>query len=320
MGRADHFVYRIDIVDSLCDKFPIPNDQSSGSTTSHFDFSLPDYEVFYFDVDHQEEKSSGSTTSYSNLSLPIMNHFALISIIKKGRVVAVPLLNPIILFQIMKHFALIIKKKREVAVPLLTLIFLFLNMNDFTLIFRLIHLLLLKRVDPGELTRLLIENSSSKNVDLTEIKEDNELKPKTSTKKLSIHELYDFHLLLSNYDSTFSEEFSEIDFLVSFLSENKDKIFDPRIFIFERVYFKRSPILPLNDFSSKSFVSDLLLTDPSQIETFLSFPFGNEDKVFDLGILLIDEVFSFTRKSPHLLDDNFKNDKSHILSEISLKT
>ncbi|GKF33428.1 hypothetical protein Tco_0106628, partial [Tanacetum coccineum] len=60
----------IDIVDSFCDKFPIPNDQSSGSTTSHFDFSLPDYEVFYFDVDHQEEKSSGSTTSQSDHSLP----------------------------------------------------------------------------------------------------------------------------------------------------------------------------------------------------------------------------------------------------------
>ncbi|GKD59333.1 hypothetical protein Tco_1296842, partial [Tanacetum coccineum] len=75
MGRADHFVYRIDIVDSLCDKFPIPNNQSSGSTTSHFDFSLPDYEVFYFDVDHQEEKSSGSTTSHSNLSFPSYESF-----------------------------------------------------------------------------------------------------------------------------------------------------------------------------------------------------------------------------------------------------
>ncbi|GKB22529.1 hypothetical protein Tco_0861930 [Tanacetum coccineum] len=39
-----------DIVDSLCDKFPIQNDQSSGSTTSHFDHSLLDYESFYFDV------------------------------------------------------------------------------------------------------------------------------------------------------------------------------------------------------------------------------------------------------------------------------
>ncbi|GKF12258.1 hypothetical protein Tco_0050184 [Tanacetum coccineum] len=37
---------------------------SSGSTTSHSDFSLPDYEVFCF-----EENSSGSTTSHLDLSL-----------------------------------------------------------------------------------------------------------------------------------------------------------------------------------------------------------------------------------------------------------
>ncbi|GKA45465.1 hypothetical protein Tco_0738261 [Tanacetum coccineum] len=42
---------------------------------SHFDFYLPDYEAFYFDVDHQEEKSSGSTTSHSNLSLPSYESF-----------------------------------------------------------------------------------------------------------------------------------------------------------------------------------------------------------------------------------------------------
>ncbi|GJZ67173.1 hypothetical protein Tco_0630413 [Tanacetum coccineum] len=75
-----------------------------------------------------------------------------------------------------------------------------------------------------------------------------------------------------------------------------------------------------NDFTTISFVSDSLLpTDPSEIETFLSFPFGNEDKVFDPGILIINEVFSFTRNSPHLLIDNFMIDNCHILSEISLK-
>ncbi|GKA32467.1 hypothetical protein Tco_0718834, partial [Tanacetum coccineum] len=36
----------------------------------HFDYSLPDYEAFFFDIDHQEEKSSGSTTSQSGHSLP----------------------------------------------------------------------------------------------------------------------------------------------------------------------------------------------------------------------------------------------------------
>ncbi|GKB75261.1 hypothetical protein Tco_0942156 [Tanacetum coccineum] len=97
-GRADHFVYRIDIVDSLCDKFPIENNSLSGNPTpssdsvvespspspisyedsdslveetdillSHFDDSPPEYETFSFDI---EEKSSGSTTTHSDYSLP----------------------------------------------------------------------------------------------------------------------------------------------------------------------------------------------------------------------------------------------------------
>ncbi|GJY95433.1 hypothetical protein Tco_0511794 [Tanacetum coccineum] len=112
--------------------------------------------------------------------------------------------------------------------------------------------------DPGELTRLLRENISSKSVNLTKIKEDNELKPKTSTKELTIHELNDLRLLLSNY--------------------------------------------------------------PSEIETLLSLPSGNEDKVFDPEIFIINGIHSFTRKFSRLLNDNFKIDKRHIFSKISSKT
>nr|GEU34833.1 hypothetical protein [Tanacetum cinerariifolium] len=92
-GRADHFVYRINIVD----KFPIENNYMSGNPTpfsdyvveslfplptlvrdsdslvedtdtflSHFDNSPSEYETFSFDI---EEKSSGSTTSQSDYSL-----------------------------------------------------------------------------------------------------------------------------------------------------------------------------------------------------------------------------------------------------------
>nr|GEX08204.1 hypothetical protein [Tanacetum cinerariifolium] len=43
---------------------------SSGSTTTHSDISLPDYEAFCFDDDHIKEISSGSTTTHSDISLP----------------------------------------------------------------------------------------------------------------------------------------------------------------------------------------------------------------------------------------------------------
>nr|GEZ83875.1 hypothetical protein [Tanacetum cinerariifolium]GFC26381.1 hypothetical protein [Tanacetum cinerariifolium] len=92
--RANHFVYRIDIVD----KFPIENNSKSGNPTpsfdfvveslsplptpfrdsdslveetdallSHFDIFSPEYETFNFDM---EEKSSSSTTTHSDYSLP----------------------------------------------------------------------------------------------------------------------------------------------------------------------------------------------------------------------------------------------------------
>nr|GEX63637.1 retrotransposon protein, putative, Ty3-gypsy subclass [Tanacetum cinerariifolium] len=48
---------------------------SSGSTTTHSDISLSDYEAFYFDDSHIEEISSGSTTAHSGISLPEYDSF-----------------------------------------------------------------------------------------------------------------------------------------------------------------------------------------------------------------------------------------------------
>ncbi|GKE61416.1 hypothetical protein Tco_1511783, partial [Tanacetum coccineum] len=289
------------------------------NTTSHSDLSLPNHESFCFDIDHQEEKSSGSTTSQSDHSLPDYEAFCFDHQEEKRSGSTTSHSDPSLLEYESFYFDLSIdtlppanrsdSHHEEFADELAHII----SLSEYD------HFYFDIKVDPGELTRLLIENSSSKNVNLNEIKEDNELKPKTSTKELKIHEPNDLRLLLSTCDTTFSEEFSEIDFLVSFPSENKDKIFDPGIFIIKGDYSKRSHILPLNDFSPISFISDLLLTDPSEIETFLSFPSGNKDKVFNPKILLIDEVLSFTRKTPHLLSDNLKIDKRHILSEISWK-
>ncbi|GKE33436.1 hypothetical protein Tco_1452758 [Tanacetum coccineum] len=50
-------------------------EKSSGSTTTPTDYSLSDYEAFYFDDDHIEEKSSGSTTTHSDFPLPEYDSF-----------------------------------------------------------------------------------------------------------------------------------------------------------------------------------------------------------------------------------------------------
>ncbi|GJU20807.1 hypothetical protein Tco_1154149 [Tanacetum coccineum] len=111
-GRADHFVYRFDIVDSLCHKFPIENNSMSGNPThssdyvvespspspipyedsdslveetdtllSHFNDSSPDYETFCFDT---EEKSSGSTTTHSDYPLSDYDAFSFCNTPKYG--------------------------------------------------------------------------------------------------------------------------------------------------------------------------------------------------------------------------------------------
>nr|GFB50963.1 hypothetical protein [Tanacetum cinerariifolium] len=48
---------------------------SSGSTTTHSDISLPDYEAFYFDDDHIKEISSDSTTTHCDISLSEYDSF-----------------------------------------------------------------------------------------------------------------------------------------------------------------------------------------------------------------------------------------------------
>nr|GEY99730.1 hypothetical protein [Tanacetum cinerariifolium] len=94
----------------------------------------------------------------------------------------------------------------------------------------------------GELTILFEENIS-----------------KDSTKKLTSPKLNNFPHLLSDCDSTFSEEFSEINLFVSFPYGIKEKIFDLGILIFHRVHSKRFSILLLDEFSSISvIISDFL--------------------------------------------------------------
>nr|GFB49585.1 hypothetical protein [Tanacetum cinerariifolium] len=51
---------------------------SSGSTTTHSDISLLDYEAFSFDDDHIKEISSGSTTTHSDISLSEYDSFIFI--------------------------------------------------------------------------------------------------------------------------------------------------------------------------------------------------------------------------------------------------
>ncbi|GJY63580.1 hypothetical protein Tco_0465040 [Tanacetum coccineum] len=327
--RVNHFVYRIDIVDSLCDKFPIKNNSLSGNPTpssdsvveslsplptpfgdsdslleetdtllSHFDDSLPDYETFCFDT---EEKSSGSTTSHFEHSLPDYEAFCfdVDHIKEKSSGSTISKSDHSLLDYEAFCFDHIEEKSSGSTTS---------HSNHSLAEYESFHFNL--SIDPlppidRKLTILLEEN----------ISED-------STKELTSPELNDLRLLLPDCDSTFSKEFSKIDLLVSFPSGNKDKIFDPGIFIIKGVQSLRFHILLLNEFSTISFVTDsLLLTNPSEIKTFLSFPFGNEDKVSNPGILISKGVHSLTLVLSHRNYEAFKtvNVYPNILNESPMK-
>ncbi|GJR19605.1 reverse transcriptase domain-containing protein [Tanacetum coccineum] len=233
--------------------------EETGIFLSHFNDSSPDYETFCFDI---KEKSSGSPTSRSDHSLPDYEAFYFDDdhIEEKSSGSATTYSD----FSLPEYDSFIFDLSIDPFPPADRSVS---HQEEFA--DELAHIISPPEYDHfyfdleivlGEFTRVLEENVFD-------------------FKGLTINELNDPSLLLSDCDSSLSKEFSEIDLLVLFPSGNKDKVFDPRIFIIKRVQYKRFHILPLDDFSTMSFVSEsLLLTDPSKIETFLSFPFGNEDK------------------------------------------
>ncbi|GKA38231.1 hypothetical protein Tco_0730782 [Tanacetum coccineum] len=275
----------------------------SGSPTPSSDLVVP----FFLLLSLPPEKSSGSTTSYSNHSLPEYESFYFdddhIEEKSSGSTIthsifSLPEYDSFIFDLLINPFPPAdrsVSHHEELADELAHII----SLPEYDRFYFELE------IDPGESTSV-----AEKNIfDLS------------STKDSTSIELNDFPFLLSDCDLIFSEKFSEIDLLVIFPSGDKDKVFDPGILAINGVHSKRFSILLMDDFYSILFVRDfLILTDPSKIKTFLSFPFRNEDKVFDPGILIIDGVFSFTRKSPHLLINSFMIDKCHILSEIYLMT
>ncbi|GJX91176.1 hypothetical protein Tco_0344502 [Tanacetum coccineum] len=239
-GRANHFVYRIDIVVSLCDKFPIENNSLSGNPTSssdsvveslspsptpcrnndslmeetdtllsHFNDSSPDYETFCFDIN---EKSSGSTTPHSDHSLLDYEAFCFDVDHQEEKSsgsttshsdLSLPKYESF-------HFDLSIDPLPPADRS---------DSHHKEFVDELAHIISSPKYDrfyfdiepePGELTRRVEEN----------ISED-------STKELTSPELNNLRFLLSDCDSIFSK--------IGFPFRNKDKNFDPGIFIIKGV-------------------------------------------------------------------------------------
>ncbi|GKC49431.1 hypothetical protein Tco_1072176 [Tanacetum coccineum] len=242
-GRVDHFVYRIDIVNSLCNKFPIENNSMSGNPTSSSDYVVesPSTSLIPYEDSDSLVEETDTLLSYFNDSSPEYETFSF-DIEKKSSG------NSFIFDLSIDPFPPAdrsVSHHEEFADELAHII----SPSEYDRFYFDLEIV------PGDFTRVLEENI----FDL-------------STKGLTINELNDSSLLLSDCDSSLSKEFSKIDLLVSFPSGNEDIIFDPGIFTINGVHSKRFSILLLDDFSSILLVRDFLfLTDPSEIETFFHF-------------------------------------------------
>ncbi|GJU89180.1 reverse transcriptase domain-containing protein [Tanacetum coccineum] len=163
-SRERHSGHSINIIDSPCEEISNHDKQSSGSTTSHYDLSFPDYEAFCFDINHQEEKSSGSTTSRSDHSLPDYKafYFDIDHHEEKSSVSTTSHSDPSLFEYESFYFDLLI----DTLPPADRSDY---HHEEFTDELAHIisppecdHFFFDIKVDPGELTRLLIEISSSK--------------------------------------------------------------------------------------------------------------------------------------------------------------
>ncbi|GJS50325.1 hypothetical protein Tco_0600446 [Tanacetum coccineum] len=164
-------------------------------------------------------------------------------------------------------------------------------------------------------------------------------KSKGSNTKSLIDELESSVLLpqLLDGDLTPHEELSEIDTLTSFPSKNKDKVFNPGIFIHGSTYFVTNLVTQENNFKKKtSSEASLILEErnfmfiPSERElpfhyelpgtmTLLSFSFENKDKVFNPGILISKRVHSSILGLSHRTYETFKIINVHLLNKGPMK-
>nr|GEY34799.1 reverse transcriptase domain-containing protein [Tanacetum cinerariifolium] len=122
------------------------------------------------------------------------------------------------------------------------------------------------------------------------------------------------------FDSTLHGELSKIDALISFLFENKDKVFNPGILVRDRaqivtkvtpdeelLILEDSNLIPLSSNHELLFHLELSVT-----ETLLSFSSKNKDKVFNPEILISKGVHSFTLVLSHRIYETFKTVNVHL--------
>ncbi|GJR18562.1 hypothetical protein Tco_0967089 [Tanacetum coccineum] len=241
--------------------------------TNTFDNSLPESKTFCFNL---EEISSGSTTTRSDYYLPDYEAFYFDDDHTKEKSSGSTTTHSD--FSLSKYDSFIFDFAIDPFPPT--------DRSDFyheEFVDELAHI-----ISPPEYDCFYFKNepdSGNFTMDVVEDISDN------TTREHYVHVLHDLptHPILQlDSDFTLSSDSPGSDLVVSFPSGNRNKIFNPGIFI--KVQSKR--FLSPNEFSI-SFIRDPLFL---VFDTLLPFSSENEDNIFNPGILASNE-----EKSPHLL-------------------
>ncbi|GJY50951.1 hypothetical protein Tco_0441798 [Tanacetum coccineum] len=271
MGCADHFVYRIDIVDSLSNKVPIQNNNNSGSPTLSPDpviKSLSPSLTQFREIDLLLEETD---TFLALDSIPPYIDDGIYN--SEGDIIFLEgLLNDEIPRDLPP-----LELNNDLEGDIL---FLENLLKDEPL-----------EVEESEIYPLLGEPSNTFLMGDEEIKNEHCDEPKTKTIMDEVHSTIQIPPLIEELTSDKSMQ----DIILHQIHQGTVNS--------SRLSFYLDLFSPEDNFGSLS--SD-------------SFELGDQNVVFDPGIFFINGVSSFTRKTPHILSDNFLINKCHILREISL--
>ncbi|GKA82148.1 reverse transcriptase domain-containing protein [Tanacetum coccineum] len=240
-------------------------EKSSGSTTTHSDYSLPDYDAFYFDNDHIEEKSSGNTTTYSDFSLPKYDSF-----IFDLSIDPLPHADRSDFY----HEEFVDELAHIISPPEYDYFYFDLEAN------------------PREFTSVLekdLIDLSTKDYTSIDLNNNSPLLLYDCDSSLS-KEFFEIDLLVSfpsgNEDISyplFLTDSPEIDTLTSFPFENEDKVFDPEILTSKGFHSRYS--LGLSHRDSKAFKINKKFKSPMEIFPFFFLYYGGDVSSIDVPYL-----------------------------------
>ncbi|GKD04870.1 hypothetical protein Tco_1179844 [Tanacetum coccineum] len=349
-GRANHFVYRIDIVDSLCDKFHIENNSLSDNPTPSSNFvvkSLSPSLTPFGEIDLLLEETNAFLSLDDSIPSGINNGIY----DSEGDIL---FLEELLNDEFPRDLP---PKELKDDEPSTTKSLIEKPLDIDNEIYNsegdILFLEKLLKEEPSEVVKSEIYTLIGEPPD-TFLMEDEEIKlnplkdsdDSVRIPRVSVTPLDSLDSFFDSYDTSYTNPFElDSEYTLNydnpiFNIQNKHSNEPETETIMDDVHSTIQIPPLLEELTFDKSMQDIILhrihhgmVNSSRLSFYLdlfslednfgslaseSFELGDQNVVFDPGIFYINRVFSFTRKTPHLLINNFLIDKCHIFSGISL--